>query len=449
MTDPVRGAPVVVALIPAKDAADAIADTVVAAAGIAGVRRVLVVDDGSTDATAAVARAAGAEVLVLPANRGKGGAVAAGVDACPDADIVLLLDADLRGTAAEGARLLPPVLADEADLAIAVLPSAAGRGGFGTVRDLAAWGIRRASGVEARAPLSGQRAVRIELLRDLSSAERFGLEVAMTIDAARAGARIVEVDAPIEHRHTGRSVAGFRHRARQGGDVVRALWPRLTSRALRSTLVVVVALATLAGLFLGAAAATPDTVASAGPAERVVVVGIPHLGLDDLDRGRVPAIDALWQGDGALAAASVRTLSSRPSTVEAWATLGAGARVRAGAGASQAFPADAPFEGDTAGRVTARRTGSGITGDVAVVEAAAVVAQAGRDVPSEPGALGDALADAGLLAGVVGNADTVRADGDRSVARPAAVAVMRTDGFVDVGTVDASLLVEDPTAPCG
>jgi hypothetical protein len=442
-------APVVVAVVPARDAADAVGATVTAARSIPGVRRVLVVDDGSTDATAAVARAAGAEVLVLPANRGKGGAVRAGVEASPDADVVVLLDADLRDTAGAAARLLPPVVDGDADLAVAVLPAAGGRGGFGTVRRLAARGIRRASGFAPRAPLSGQRAVRAALLHDLTSAERFGLEVAMTVDAVRAGARVVEIDAPIEHAHTGRTVAGFGHRARQGADVVRALWPRLTSRALRTALVVLAALATLAVLLVGAAASEPDTVPAAGGAGQVVVVGVPRFGLDDLGTGRVPAIDALWRDGGAVAATTVRTRSPRPSTVEAWATLGAGARVRAGSGAADARPVDAPFEGDTAGRATQRRTGAAVDGELVVVTAPAVVDGAGADVPSEPGALGDALAAAGRRTGAVGNADAVDADGAPVVRRPAPVAVMTRAGVVDVGTVDAALLVDDPAAPFG
>ena len=440
---------VVVALIPALDAEDGIAATVAATASIPGVTRVLVVDDGSIDATADVARRAGAEVLVLPTNRGKGGAVSAGVAASPDADVILLVDADLRETATETARLLPPVLSGEADMAIAVLPAAAGRGGFGLVRDLAADGIRRASGFRAEAPLSGQRAVRADLLRELSSAERFGLEVALTVDAVRAGARVVEVEAEIEHRHTGRSLAGFRHRGRQGADVVRALWPRLTSRAVRIGIVVALTVLVLAGLFWGASSQVPSASPATASAGKVVVVGVPGLGLDDLAAGRVPAIDSLWRTDGALAAASVRTYSSRPSTVEAWATLGAGARVRAGAIAAAAYRSDTPYENTTAGEVTARRTGAQIAGEIAVVNAPLVVENSGTDVPSRPGALGDALADAGLSTGVVGNADTILPDGDITISRPAAVAVMTSEGFVDRGEVGSVLLREDPHAPFG
>jgi glycosyltransferase involved in cell wall biosynthesis len=199
----------VVALVPAKDRADSVGATVRALRGLPHIERVLVVDDGSTDRTTAEALAAGAEVLRLPTNRGKSGAVAAGVAACPDADVFLLIDADLGASAAVADRPLVPVLADQADLVVGVL-SAPRRGGLGSVRRLAAAGIHRAGGITVAAPLSGQRAVRAELLRDLESVERFGLEVAMTIDAARAGARLAEVEVPMTHRATGWAPAASR-----------------------------------------------------------------------------------------------------------------------------------------------------------------------------------------------------------------------------------------------
>jgi glycosyltransferase involved in cell wall biosynthesis len=218
----------VVALVPALERADSVGATVRALRAVESVDRILVVDDGSTDPTTQVAGAAGAEVLRLPANRGKGGAVAAGVEACPHADVFLLIDADIGDSAGVAQLLLDPVLHDRADLVVGVLPGAGRAGGFGMVQRLAAAGVRRACGVEMRAPLSGQRAVRAEYLRGLGSAERFGLEVAMTVDAVRAGARLREVEVPMTHRHTGRNLRGFVHRGLQGADVVAALWPRLT-----------------------------------------------------------------------------------------------------------------------------------------------------------------------------------------------------------------------------
>jgi hypothetical protein len=217
----------VVALVAAKDRADTVGTTAAALAALPLVESVMVIDDGSADETATVAAAAGAQVIRLPRNLGKGGAVAAGVAATPHADVYLLVDADVGPTAARADMLLGPVLDGDADMSVAVLPGAGGRGGFGLVRTLAGVGIARACGFRARAPLSGQRAVTAALLRSVDLAPRFGMETALTIDAVRAGARVLEIDVALEHRHTGRTLAGFAHRAGQGRDIVMALAPRL------------------------------------------------------------------------------------------------------------------------------------------------------------------------------------------------------------------------------
>lgn len=439
----------VVALVPAKDRADSVAATVAALRSIDAVDRILVIDDGSTDATAAQARSAGADVLRLDVNRGKGGAVAAGVAATPDADVYLLIDADVTATAAVADRLLVPVLDDDADLVIGVLPIAGRRGGFGLVRRLAAAGIRRASGLDVRAPLSGQRAVRATLLREQLGAERFGLEVAMTIDAARRGARVLEVDVPMDHRHTGRSLAGFGHRARQGVDIVRALVPRLTSTRFRTGAIAGLVLVGLLGVLVAGSRSVPASAPLLpGGADRVVVIGVPHLAIEDVED--LPAIARLAR-DGAAAAMSVRTRSTRPATAEAYATLGAGDRVRARVpGADQAVPADAELEGNTAAETTARRTGRQPVGTIVVPAIAAIVAGAGDDLNSEPGALGEALRAAGLGTAVVSNSDEIAADGDNVQHRPAALAVVDRAGAVATGTVLAETLIRsDAGEPFG
>ena len=59
-------------------------------------------------------------------------------------------------------------------------------------------------GCELDAPISGQRALRGDVLRACCPfAPAFGMETAMTIDAARAGYRIVEVELDLDHRATG------------------------------------------------------------------------------------------------------------------------------------------------------------------------------------------------------------------------------------------------------
>ncbi|MEA2716680.1 MAG: hypothetical protein QOI99_997, partial [Actinomycetota bacterium] len=320
--------PRVVALVAAKDRADTVAATVAALRRLPDVDEVLVVDDGSADATSPAALQAGAWVLRLPRNVGKGGAVAAGVATSSETDVYLLVDADLGATAGAAGALLELVLAGRADLVIGVLPGAGGKGGFGLVRRLAAAGIRRACGFTARAPLSGQRAVRGELLRGLDLAPRFGLETGFTIDAVRAGARVLEVPIDVDHRHTGRRLAGFVHRGRQGADITQALWNRLTSARARTTLMVAALVAALAALAWSGSRWEPTSVAATGPASKVLLVGLPGLSWDDVGRGTMPNLDRLVE-EGAVAAMSVRTGSSRPDVAEGYATLGAGARVRA------------------------------------------------------------------------------------------------------------------------
>lgn len=443
--------PLVVALVPAKDRADRVAATVAALRGLPRVDRVLVVDDGSSDDTARAARDAGAEVLRLPTNRGKGGAVLAGVAATPEADVYLLIDADLATTAGAADVLLDPVLAGEADLAIGVLPPAAGRGGAGRVKALAGRGIARATGRQVREPLSGQRAVRRELLAGLPSAERFGFEVAMTIDAHRAGARIVEVDVPMDHLHTGGSWSGALHRARQGLDVARSLWSRVTtSRQRLLGIALVLAVAALAALWQGEQAVPASTPMAARP-DKVVVFAINPLGFSDLDRGLTPNLDRAI-AEGSVAAMSVRTASRRPRLAEGYVSLGAGYRLRSPQGASIAYPSDEEVGNVTAGEVLASRTGEASDGEIAVIGAASTIdLNDDSTITSKPGALGDALADAGRVGAVVGNGDRLPVGpADGTINRPAALALMDSTLSVPTGSIQPTdLLNRVPSAPYG
>lgn len=98
-----------VAIIPARNEAPRIARVIEPALSAGLVGRVLVIDDGSTDGTAQIARQAGAEVLSLTPNRGKGQAMLAGVRATQE-PIVLFLDADLTGlTPGYVERMIQPV----------------------------------------------------------------------------------------------------------------------------------------------------------------------------------------------------------------------------------------------------------------------------------------------------------------------------------------------------
>jgi hypothetical protein len=216
----------IVALVAAKDEAGRIGPCVSALRALAD--EVVVVDDGSGDVTAAEASEAGATVLRTGRRTGKGGALEGALRRLGAADLWLLVDGDVGATASNLTPLLEAVNAGEADLAIAVLPSARA-GGFGIVKRFAAHLIRGQTGFRASEPLSGQRALTAEAMQAVRPlAGGFGVETAMTIDAVRAGVRVVEI--PIDglvHRPTYRTPLGFLHRGRQGWDIARAVVPRI------------------------------------------------------------------------------------------------------------------------------------------------------------------------------------------------------------------------------
>jgi glycosyltransferase involved in cell wall biosynthesis len=230
------------AVIPAFDEEARIAETVEAAGKVAGVDLVVVVDDGSRDATARIARAAGAVVVRHSRNRGKGAAMESGAAAVAAIEarenraeprMLLFLDGDLESTAANAAPLADPVRSGEVAMSIATLPPQPG-GGHGFVVRLARDGIRSAVGFEARQPLSGQRCItRAAFEAALPLAWGFGVETGLTIDVLRAGFKAGEVEIPFRHRVTGTDLAAQLHRARQYRDVALALAARRAPAALR------------------------------------------------------------------------------------------------------------------------------------------------------------------------------------------------------------------------
>ena len=217
----------VVAIVPAKNRVDSIASTVTALVELDMIGEVVVVDDCSIDGTGEMARKAGARVVTLERNLGKGGAVAAGVAASGAPESYLLIDADLGASAAHAKILLQPLADDQADMTIGIFPKTGRSRGFGIVKRTAARLIEEATGRLFVEPLSGQRGVTGPLMRSLDLADGFGLEVALSIDAHIAGARIQEIPAPFSPRPSGRGPRGAAHRARQCRDVVKASAGRL------------------------------------------------------------------------------------------------------------------------------------------------------------------------------------------------------------------------------
>ena len=223
----------VCALLPAYNEAGRIAVTIEALRAHPEIGGIVVLDDGSTDGTAKQAREAGASLVLTEKNGGKGAALCAAYLVARDrAEVFLLLDADLGASAGEAVKLLPPLVRGEADMTIGMLPpdpdfAASGQsGGRGFVVRLARWGIQRRTGQTFTQPLSGQRAVRREVLEALGGtfAPGFGVEVDLTVRAIRAGFRVLEVETGFRHKVTGGDWSGLRHRARQFRDVARIVF---------------------------------------------------------------------------------------------------------------------------------------------------------------------------------------------------------------------------------
>lgn len=226
----------VAVIIPARNESERVGATVTAAFGLPGVDLVVVVDDGSHDATGATAAQAGAQVERHPRNRGKAAALETGVQAVarhesaePDGAprLLLFLDADLGRSAAAAGPLAEPVRAGAADMTIAVFADRVRKGGFGIVMSTAGAGIERAVGWRPAQPLNGQRCLTraaFEAARPL--APRWGVETGMTIDVLRHGMRIAEVEVALSHRATGNDLRSQLHRLAQLRDVLWALAAR-------------------------------------------------------------------------------------------------------------------------------------------------------------------------------------------------------------------------------
>jgi len=171
----------VAVIIPAKDEAARIGAVldVVTRAKLA--KEVIVVCDGCTDDTALVARSRkGVKVIELPINRGKGGAMVAGV-AATDAKVIAFVDADLTGLRPEHLdKIILPILTGQCEMCVGVF-----RGGkfwSDTAQRISPY-------------ISGQRALRRSLFDSIPYLEdiRMGVEVTINTFAKRQKARVMRV----------------------------------------------------------------------------------------------------------------------------------------------------------------------------------------------------------------------------------------------------------------
>ena len=184
-------------------------------------------------------------------------------------------------------------------------------------------------------------------------------------------------------------------------------------------------------------------------AERVLVLALPTLAWDELYQGDTPALDKLLDRS-AVGALSVRDVLPETDAGDGYATVSAGTRARGVYAGGQVLEPTEDFLGTPAGAVYARNTGfSAASGVVALGFSSLVARNDGLDYGAEIGALGQALADAGIPRAVIANADGDGVVDDPVFNRTAATALIDGRGAVPAGAVSADLLEDAPEAPYG
>ncbi len=187
-------------IIPALNEAESIG-AVVLAMPWSDIAERIVVDNGSTDATAEIARAAGAKVIASP--RGYGAAMSAGVNAAVG-DVLVFLDGDGADPVEEISRIAGPVQRGEVDLVLA--SRIMGKREKGSMQasqvfagHLIGWMVRVLYGFRYT-DMCAFRAIRRETLEKMHMTEMtFGWNLEMQIKAVKMGLRVKEV--PVDYRN--------------------------------------------------------------------------------------------------------------------------------------------------------------------------------------------------------------------------------------------------------
>ncbi len=216
----------IIAVVPTYNEEERIVSTIHALESLPEIKDILVVDDCSQDKTFKKASQTKASVIKNDKNVGKGQSlnkVLKQIDKSAYEGIILA-DGDLAESATEFNRLIERFDKKDKQLIIAGFGRPKMKGGFGLVKGLARWAIKRQGGHHLQTPLSGQRLLSVELLdKILPLASGFGMEVDMSIKALKNSFDVQEVQTNMTHAETGRDLAGFKHRAKQFKDVFKAV----------------------------------------------------------------------------------------------------------------------------------------------------------------------------------------------------------------------------------
>jgi glycosyltransferase involved in cell wall biosynthesis len=211
-----------------------------------GTIELLVIDDGSNDRTAEVARGLGADVLCVPLHRGLANAFVVGVDAClaRGADIIVNTDGDNQYCGDDIAKLVAPILEDDADLVIGTRPIAEIES-FSLVKKLlqrvGSWVVRVLSGTRVADATSGFRAMNRKAALQVNVFSRYTYTLETIVQAAHHGMRVrsipVRINASVRPSRLARS--NLHYLWRSGSDLLRIF---VVYRPFRSLMVPALAL---------------------------------------------------------------------------------------------------------------------------------------------------------------------------------------------------------------
>ena len=155
------------------------------------VDEIIVVNDGSLDATEQVAKDAGAIVISHTKNRGKGAAIKTGFKNSKG-DVVVFIDADLQKLVPKQVdKMIQPILNGEADVTKTKFKREAGRVTELTAKPLLSFFFPE---IRFEQPLSGQFAAKRSFLNNIQLEDDYGVDVGIVLDADVMGARVKEVD---------------------------------------------------------------------------------------------------------------------------------------------------------------------------------------------------------------------------------------------------------------
>lgn len=211
--------------VPVYNEGDLIIDTIESLKKIKYIDEILIIDDGSEDNTLEVVNTLGVNVISLNKNHGKGYAIKTAIQSL-EYDYIGFIDGDLGKTSIETEKLIIPVINGEADVSIAKFPErktmTKSKGGFGLVMEMAKKGIYFFTKKEIDTSLSGQRIYKKEVIDKMEYIpDRYGIEVAMTIQTINNGFSIIEVPVTMEHRYSQRNLKGIIHRGKQFWDILK------------------------------------------------------------------------------------------------------------------------------------------------------------------------------------------------------------------------------------